>query len=85
MKTTRKQLLINIAKRLVCKAIKVNTEEYKIEVAYKFIISHSAINITLFKNNSKCKSYLFYDDEWDFKNYMFRYKAILRKIRKREL
>ena len=31
------QLLINIAKRLVCKAIKLNTEEYKIQVSYKYI------------------------------------------------
>lgn len=78
------QLLINIAKKLVCKAIKLNTEEYHIQVSYKYISNNSAIDITIF-NNDGCKSYMFYDDNWDRINHLTKYKTILKKIRKREI
>ena len=56
-------LLIEIAKRLVCKAIKVNTEEYYIQVAYKFINNKGAIVVTIFNKHADNQSYYFYDDE----------------------
>ena len=77
------QLLINIAKRLVCKAIKLNTEEYKIQVSYKYI-NGNAINIVIF-NETDCKSYVLYDEEWDVPNHLTKYKTILKKIRSKEL
>ena len=77
------QLLINIAKKLVCKAIKLNSEEYKIQVSYKYITGN-AIDITIF-NKDRCKSYMFYDNDWDMPNHSTRYKTILKKIRKREI
>ena len=80
------QLLISIAKRLVCKAIKVNTDEYNLEIAYKFINNESAIIITIFNKAFDNKSYSFYDDStYSNKQYLELYKTILKKIRKREL
>ena len=78
------QLLINIAKRLVCKAIKLNTEEYKIQVSYKYI-NGNAIDITIFNNENDCKSYMLYDSDWDIPNHLTKYKTILKKIRNKEL
>ena len=79
------QLLINIAKRLVCKAIKLNTEEYKIQVSYKYI-NRNAIDITIFNNENDCRFYVFYDDSiYSNKHYIEQYKTILKKIRSKEL
>ena len=78
-------LLIEIAKRLVCKAIKVNTEEYNIQVAYKFINNNGAIVVTIF-NEGNNYTYWFYDDEIHSDNlHINQFRYILRKIRKREL
>lgn len=78
-------LLIEIAKRLVCKAIKVNTEEYNIQVAYSFINNKGAIVVTIF-NKSGNYTYWFYDDNiYINKHYISHFRYILRKIRKREL
>lgn len=80
------QLLINIAKRLVCKAIKLNTDEYNIEIAYKCINNKAAIIVTTFNDQLNNKSYNFYDDSlYSNKHYLELYKTILKKIRKREL
>ena len=80
------QLLINIANRIVCKAIKVNTDEYNIQVAYKFISGAGAIIVTIFNKAFDNKSYSFYDDStYSKKHYLELYKTILKKIRKREL
>ena len=54
------QLLISIAKGLVCKAIKLNTEEYNIQVSYKYI-NRNAIDVVIF-NETNCRSYVFYDN-----------------------
>ena len=78
------QLLINIAKRLVCKAIKLNTEEYKIQVSYKYI-NGNAIEITIVNDENDCRSYMLYDDDWDVPNHLTKYKTILKKIRSKEL
>lgn len=78
------QLLIAIAKRLVCKVIKLNTEEYKIQVSYKYI-NGNAIDITIFNNENDCRSYVLYDSDWDIPNHLTEYKTILKKIRGREL
>ena len=79
-------LLIEIAKRLVCKAIKVNTDEYYIQVAYKFINNKGAIVVTIFNKHADNQSYYFYDDEI-YLNILHinKFKYILRKIRKRAL
>jgi len=80
------KLLIEIAKRLVCKAIKVNTDDYNIQVAYKFINNKSAIVVTLFDKDRDNVTFWFYDDD----NYsdiyrISQFREILKKIRKREL
>jgi CRISPR/Cas system-associated endonuclease Cas1 len=78
------QLLINIAKRLVCKAIKLNTEEYNIQVSYKYI-NRNAIDVVIF-NETNCRSYVFYDNSlYSNKHYIEQYKTILKKIRSKEL
>lgn len=80
------QLLISIAKRLVCKAIKLNTDNYNLEIAYKCINNNSAIIITIFNKAFDNKSYSFYDDStYSNKHYLELYKTILKKIRKMEL
>ena len=80
------QLLINIAKRLVCKAIKLNTDEYNLEIAYKCINNKNAIIVTIFNETFDNKSYNFYDDSiYSNKHYLELYKTILKKIRKREI
>lgn len=79
------KLLIEIAKRLVCKAIKVNTEDYKVQVSYKFICNDGAIDVTLFDEN-KCSSFMLYDDDiYSDIHHINQFRQILRKIRKREL
>ena len=79
------QLLINIANRIVFKAIKVNTEKYNVQVAYKFINNKGAIVITIFSKSDNY-SHWFYDDSiYSNKHYLELYKTILKKIRKREL
>lgn len=79
------QLLINIAERIVCKAIQVNTEKYNIQVAYKFISKSSLIVVTIF-NEDDNYTYWFYDN-WIYteKSHISQFRYILRKIRKREL
>ena len=55
------KLLIEIAKRLVCKAIKVNTDDYNIQVSYKFINNKGAIVVTLFdKDNDNNTFFIFF-------------------------
>ena len=79
------QLLVSIAKRIVFKAIKVNTEKYNIQVAYKFIGGAGAIVITIFSKSDNC-TYWFYDDEfYTDKSHISQFRYILRKIRKIEL
>lgn len=79
------QLLINIANRIVCKAIKVNTEKYNIQVAYKFISGAGAIVITIFSKSDNY-SHWFYDDEfYSNKHHINHFRMVLKKIRKREL
>ena len=79
------QLLINIANRIVFKAIKINTEEYNIQVAYKFIGGAGAIVITIFSKSNN-QSHWFYDDEfYSNKHHINHFRMVLRKIRKREL
>lgn len=80
------QLLINIAKRLVCKAIKLNTDDYNLEIAYKCINNKSAIIVTIYNKAFDNKSYSFYDDNiYSNKHYIEQYKTILKKIRSKEL
>ena len=80
------QLLISIAKRLVCKAIKLNTDNYNLEIAYKCINNKAAIIVTIFNETLDNKSYNFYNDSiYSNKHYLELYKTILKKIRKREL
>lgn len=79
------KLLIEIAKRLVCKAIKVNTEEYKIEVSYKFIGGAGAINVCTFIKQNCEESFYFYDDNPHNESHISQFRYILRKIRKRVL
>lgn len=79
------KLLIEIAKRLVCKAIKVNTEKYNMRVCYDYIGTYNSIGITIF-NGKNCISYYLYDrNEWNNKDHLRKFRMILRKIRKREL
>ena len=79
-------LLIEIAKRLVCKAIKVNTDEYYIQVAYKFINNNGAIVVTIFNKHFDNQSYFFYNDEiYSNIHHSREFRYILRKIRKSEL
>lgn len=79
------QLLINIANRIVCKAIKVNTDEYNIQVAYKFIGGAGVIVITIFSKSDNY-SHWFYDDEfYTDKKHISQFRYILKKIRKIEL
>lgn len=75
------KLLIEIAKRLVCKAIKVNTEGYNIEVSYKFIGGAGAITVTIFKKDSNV-SFYFYDDNPHNEGHISQFRYILRIIRK---
>ena len=79
------QLLISIANRIVCKAIKLNNEKYNVQVAYKFIGGAGVIVITIFSKSDNY-SHWFYDDSiYSNKHYLELYKTILKKIRKREL
>ena len=79
------QLLISIANRIVCKAIKVNTDEYNIQVAYKFIGGAGVIVITIFSKSDNC-THWFYDDEfYSNKYHINHFRMVLKKIRKREL
>ena len=79
------QLLISIANRIVCKAIKVNTDEYNIQVAYKFIGGAGVIVITIFSKSDNC-THWFYDDEiYTDKSHISQFRMVLKKIRKREL
>mgnify|MGYP003440074177 FL=1 len=80
------RLLIGIAQRLAHKAIKVNTEKYNIQVAYKFISKSGVIVVTIF-NGEDNYTYWFYDS-WiytDKKQHINQFRCILRKIRKRVL
>ena len=80
------QLLINIAKRLVCKAIKLNTDDYNLEIAYKCINNKSTIIVTIFNESLDNKSYNFYDDSiYSNKHYIEQYKTILKKTSSKEL
>lgn len=80
------KLLIEIAKRLVCKAIKVNTEEYNIQVAYKFINNKGAIVVTLFNKDNYNNTFWFCDERtYSYVYHINQFRMILRKIRKREL
>ena len=79
-------LLIEIAKRLVRKAIKVNTEVYYMQVAYKFINNKGAIVVTIFNKHDDNQSYFFYDDKIYLNiHHINKFKYILRKIRERKL
>ena len=79
------QLLINIANRIVCKAIKVNTEKYNIQVAYKFIGGAGVIVITIFSKSDNY-THWFYDYEfYSNKSHISQFRMVLKKIRKREL
>ena len=79
------KLLIGIAQRLVHKAIKVNTEKYNIQMAYKFISKSGVIVVTIF-NGEDNYTYWFYDS-WIYtdKKHINQFREILRKIRKRVL
>lgn len=80
------QLLISIANRIVFKAIKVNTEKYNIQVAYKFINNKDAIVVVIFNEHNYNQSHWFYDDEfYSNKHHINHFRYILKKIRKREL
>lgn len=80
------KLLIEIAKRLVCKAIKVNTDDYNIQVAYKFINNKGAIVVTLFDKDNDNNTFWFYDDiVYTDKILIDEFRTVLRKIRKRVL
>lgn len=75
-------LLIEIAKRLVCKAIKINTDEYCIQVAYNFINNKGAIIVTIFNKHFDNQSYFFYDDDEIYSNihHLREFRYILRKL-----
>ena len=79
------KLLIGIAQRLVHKAIEINTEQYSIQVAYKFISKSGLVVVTIF-NGEDNYTYWFYDS-WFYtdKNHISQFREILRKIRKRVL
>lgn len=79
------KILIEIAKRLVCKAINVNTEEYNMQVSYKFIGGAGAINVCTFIKQNCEESFYFYDDNLHNESHISQFRYILRKIRKREL
>lgn len=79
------KILIEIAKRLVRKAIKINTEEYNMQVSYKFIGAAGAINVCTFIKQSCEESFYFYDDNPYNESHISQFRYILRKIRKREL
>lgn len=75
-------LLIEIAKRLVCKAIKVNTEEYNVEISYKFIGNAGAITVCIFREQSFVESFYFYDDNPHNQGHLSQFRYILRAINK---
>lgn len=80
------QLLISIANRIVFKAIKVNTEKYNVQVAYKFINNKGAIVVVIFNEHNYNQSHWFYDDEiYTDKSHISQFRMVLKKIRKREL
>ena len=79
------QLLINIVKRLTCKAIEVNASEYKIDVSFKYIGDSNAISVTLFDEDFNNSSFYFYDDDKHNEGHLSQFRYILRKIRKRQI
>lgn len=79
------QLLIGIAKRLVNKAIEVNSEDYIIQVVFTYIGVTNTISVTIFDKNNDNRSYYFYDDNKHNEAHISQFRYILRKIRKREI